>query len=172
MIRIQNKGAKIKQYSSSSSKGTNLFEPNTISDEMIRPDMINFRVMNKLVLGFDAIVGSVAQVAADVASHTSLQTAIADITVSRILVLTGSFTETISVNREVYIEGRGRSSVVNGTWTYTSSADYAKTKNIKINGAVTFNAGADGIYHIESYVSTGSVVTDNGSGNEIQIIEE
>jgi hypothetical protein len=121
----------------------------------------------------DIIVGPQAYVDGGYATHTTVQGAIDSASSGqKITVLEGTYTETITINKKVMIEGKGHGSFINGTVTFGSGADYSLIKWVKIGGNITLNAGADGIFVRECWTSTGVTVTDSGSGNSILVIEE
>lgn len=122
---------------------------------------------------YEIVVGSAAQVLEGTADYSSLQSAINAATAGqKIIMLQGTISENISVDRKVFIEGKGHSSVISGTWTFTSAADFSLVKWLRVTSSITFNAGADGIFMTECWQATGQTITDNGTGNEIAIIQE
>lgn len=128
---------------------------------------------DKILAIYPIIVGSAAQVTSGVASYSSVQSAInAAAAGQKILVLPGTYTENVSVGKEIVLEGSGRNSVINGTLTFTSTSDYSMSNKLKVTGNVTFDAGADGIFFSHMFLGSASTVTDNGSANYILYIKE
>jgi hypothetical protein len=126
-----------------------------------------------LTAAYDAIVGSSAQLLDGKATHSSINSAISSVpSGGKIYVLRGTFTENVSVNKEVMIEGMGRGTVIDGTLTLTSSSDYALVRALKVTGNITLDSGSTGIFLRDCWVASGSTVTDNGSGNSVLVIQE
>jgi len=117
----------------------------------------------------DAVVGTSEQVSAGFATYTSLQTAIDFLsTGGRILILT-SITENITWNNSnIAVEGKGRSTEINGSINIVGNGNYLKLvrclDNVTLNGDINFFS--------ESWVAPTYTVTDNGTGNYYNIIEE
>lgn len=122
---------------------------------------------------YDIIVGSAADVASGVAQFTSIQAAInAVITGGKILVLNGSYVENLSIGKKLTLEGKGHSTEINGTVTFTSSGDYCTMKQFRILDNLTFDSGADANYLNEVWFAAGKTVIDSGTGNSAVWIEE
>jgi hypothetical protein len=120
------------------------------------------------------VVGSAAQVTAGLAQYSSIQSAItASSPNTKILVLAGTYSENISVNKAgLLIEGQGYGSVINGTMTLTSSAQSCNVKCFKVTNNITFDLGSSNNFMQECWQTTGYSVTDNGSTNVVSIIQE
>lgn len=120
---------------------------------------------------YNAVVGSAAQVIAGVATHSSITAAIAAVaTGESILVLPGTFTENVTVNKKVYLTGLGHGSVLNGTLTF--SIDFSSFKLMRVADNVVFSIGADGNILNDCWLAATKTVTDNGTGNLVQLIQE
>lgn len=122
---------------------------------------------------YEIIVGSAAQVTAGTANYSDIQSAINAATAGqRIVVLQGTYSGNISVDRKLFIEGRGHTTVISGTLTFTSTSDFSLVKNLRVTSTITFNSGADGIFMTDCWQATAQTITDNGSGNQIVVIQE
>src|SRR5271166_3462934 len=65
---------------------------------------------------WDAVVGSGAQVNAGLATHSSLNAAITFVVSGGAnLLLRGTVTENVIITKEVFVQGQGRESIINGT---------------------------------------------------------
>ena len=121
----------------------------------------------------EAVVSSVASdIAIGRATHSTISSAITAVTSvgGKIVVLAGTYVENLTVPADVYIEGKGHKTVVNGTITFTST--YALVRCLKSN-SVTFNGGTDGNRMTDCWVSSGSTVTNSGgAGNHWDISGE
>jgi hypothetical protein len=125
----------------------------------------------KLLAMYTAIVGSSSQVAIGAATHTSITSAIADISAGQsILVLAGTYTENVTMNKACVIEGQGNASVISGNLIVT--ADYCKFSKMRVTGNVTTNAGAD--YNDLSifWTANSTIITNNGASNIIIAIQD
>jgi hypothetical protein len=128
--------------------------------------------LSKIAAMYDAIVGTSAQVAAGVATHSTLAAAIASVPAGgKILLLKGTLTENVIINQNVAIEGQGYGTVVNGTFTMNAGANYSTIKNLKFGGNITLNA--TGCYIQECFKAVAATLTEAASAiNAKQIIEE
>ena len=91
---------------------------------------------------YAAIVSSPAS---SISTHTTISSAITAVSAgSRILVQQGTYTETVTINKQLYIEGAGYMTVISGNVSVTSASDFSKVENFKITGTVTLNVGAEG----------------------------
>ncbi|NBO99743.1 MAG: hypothetical protein EBU90_06405 [Proteobacteria bacterium] len=126
-------------------------------------------VANRILSLYDAVVGSSVQVSTGAASHSSLTSALANISVGgKILILKGSYSENVTVDKKCYIEGQGHSSIITGTFTVSTDADYSTILNLRFHGDLIVQS--DGTFVRECFQSTGSI-TDGGSGNSILVVQ-
>jgi hypothetical protein len=140
-----------------------------------RQGVVDTSTMNatKIAAMADLIVGSAAQVAAGQASHSSLQAAHDAMTgAGRILMLVCTIAENVTWTKtNIMLEGKGRGSVLNGNLTVNNGAVGNLFRAFKVNN-VTFNAGADGNFLSDAWIAAGFSVTDNGTGNQTNYIQE
>jgi len=123
--------------------------------------------------GSDIVVGSVGQVTSGVADFSSLQGAVnAASAGQKILVLNGTYTENVTMDKKLAIEGQGHSTVIDGNLTINSNSDFSLIRSLKISGNLTISSGANGIFIKECWVASSSTVSDSGSGNSLTIIQE
>lgn len=114
---------------------------------------------------YDAIVGDVSAVGAGLAQYTSVQSAINALSDGqRLLILPGTYTEAISLNKRLFIDGQGYDSFVDGTITCGTSCDYSQLRSLRF-GTLTFAAGANGNILLGCFFTTAP--TDSGTGNAI-----
>lgn len=118
---------------------------------------------------YDAIVGNAADVLAGRATHSSITSAIAAVSSGQcIRVLARSFTENITLSKNVAIEGSGYGSVLNGTFTFATSSDYSYVTALYINGAsIDINSGVSGVNISNIWSPSTCVITDSGTGSYI-----
>lgn len=122
---------------------------------------------------YDAVIGTAGQVASGIATHSTFAAAIAALSAGdSIFVLDGTYTENVSVSKKLTIEGSGHSSNINGTLTFTSSSDNSLVMGVRVADNITFDSGADQIFLINSFLATAKTVTDNGTANYIEMIQE
>lgn len=118
---------------------------------------------------FPLVLGSSAQVTAQVASHSTWASIISAASDGDyILVLVGSWTESVSISKRLCIVGQGSGSVINGTLTFTNAADQSIVKQLKVNDNITLNSGADNIIFTDFIQATGKTAIDSGLNNFIQ----
>lgn len=129
---------------------------------------------NPLATQYNRIVGSAAQVTAGTAQYSTLAAAIAAASAGdRILILPGyATTENVTVDKKLLITGLGHTSIITGTVTFTSAADFSSLQAVKVTDHITLNSGADGIFIDKIWFATGKTFTDNGSGNLLFAIQE
>jgi len=83
---------------------------------------------------------------AGVGTHTTIGDAITAASDGQsIYILEGTYTETVSISKRLFITGSGFGSIIDGTVTFTSASDNSQLKNVKVTGDITLNAGADGV---------------------------
>lgn len=122
---------------------------------------------------WDFIVGSSAQVSAGVASHTSLTAAIAAASAGNtIKVLEGTFTESPTVNLQLYIEGAGYGSFISGTITFATSSDRSHMSNMRTSSTVVINSGVQLVKCDGIWLASGQTFTDNGTGSFVEGFQE
>lgn len=123
---------------------------------------------------FNRIVGSAAQVTAGTAQYSTIASAITAASAGdRVLILPAySGTENVTVSKKLFISGLGHTSVITGTVTFSSAADYSKLTNVKVTDTITLDSGADGIYVTDIWLASGKTFTNNGSGNYLMAIQE
>ena len=110
--------------------------------------------LSKLNTLEEIIVGTGAQVSAGLATHSSIQTAInSAVPGQRIAVLRGTFTESLTIDREVHIYGRGRGTQIVGTITVSSSGGGASIKNCRISGNTTINSLAKNVVVSDNWIA-------------------
>jgi len=118
-------------------------------------------------------VGSAADVLAGAAGYSSFASAqTAASNGDRITFLRGTHTANITVSKQLKIDGLGHGSIISGTVTFTSSADYSSLKDVKVTDDITLNSGADGIVVRDIWLANGKTFIDNGTGNLLEAIEE
>lgn len=118
---------------------------------------------------YDEVVGSAGQVTSGAASQTSINTAIGAVSANgTILILRGTYTENVSVNKTVLIQGQGFGSVIDGTLTFTSASDESLVQAVKVNDNITFDSGASENQLVTFWQATNKTITDNGTGTYVQ----
>jgi hypothetical protein len=100
---------------------TDLTGMNSAIEVVLREGIVDLSVSNasRFTALYDAVVGSAAQVASNIATHTSINQAIIDsVAGSFIKVLKGSFDAGgVSVTKNVTIDGQGYGTVISGAFT-------------------------------------------------------
>lgn len=105
---------------------------------------------------WDIVIGSAAEVTSGAATHSTWSAAIAAATAGdNVLVLSGSWTETISISKRLNISGAGYDSVMDGTVTFTSGAVGSRLTNVRVTDDITLNAGANNVIVNSIYLLDG-----------------
>jgi hypothetical protein len=118
---------------------------------------------------YDAVVGSSAQVATGAATHSTIAAAISAVSAGgNILILKGTYTENVTIAKELMITGQGRSTVISGTLAFTAAG--ALVKAIKVTGNISFSAPSSSNIMNDSWQTNASTVTDSGTDNSYLIV--
>ncbi len=95
---------------------------------------------------YNRIVGSASQVSSGLATDSTIVGAIAAASSgNNILILAGTFTETVVCAKQLVIEGSGYSSRLNGSWTFSTGASYSSLSSIRVGGNITINSAVVGL---------------------------
>lgn len=157
--------------------GLTVARPQQGSSKVMLPEKSIVYSMMNVPIGvgmYNYIVGTSAQVTANIASHSDLSTVLGLATDgTTILILSGyTYTGNVTVSKQVTIHGQGRKSIIDGNIIFASGSSYSIANQLKVIGNVTFNSGANGIFFRENFVLSSSVVTDSGTANsKLYIIE-
>lgn len=113
---------------------------------------------------YDILVGSTAQVLAGTADFSTISGAVsAALTGQKILVLQGTYAENVNITKNVCIEGKGYSTVLSGTLTF--SATGATVKAMRLQGNVTFITASQSNILSDSWLGASFSVADTGLSN-------
>lgn len=114
---------------------------------------------------YDAIVD-----AASGGTHTTIQAAINAVSSGdRILIVPATYTETITHNKTLVIDGKSHGVIIDGTYTITTE-DFSAISLVKFNDDVTINTDKNFLFRC--WIASGKTITDNGTDNAIIAIEE
>lgn len=131
----------------------------------------SFYIQNRVSALYDAVIGSSLQVNTGAATHTTFASALSSIPVGgKILVLRGTYSESVTLNNKYMIEGQGSSTTVTGNFTLDSGSDYSIVKYLRFDGNLTLNS--NGNFVRECFQSTGKTITDSGTSNSILVVQE
>lgn len=120
---------------------------------------------------YDAVAGSSAQVTSGMATHASIGAALTAAGVDGIVkVLRGTFTENVTISSRQRLIGMGVTSTISGDLSLVG-VDKAYVSGVNVTGNVTLDSATTESMVIESYCALSSAVTDNGSGNYIQLTQ-
>lgn len=120
---------------------------------------------------YDAVVGSTAQVTSGMATHNSIGSALTAVGVDGIVkVLRGTFVENVTISQRQRLIGMGVDTQVTGNLSIVA-VDKAYVVGMNFSGNMTLDSATTESMIIESYVASNSVITDNGSGNYIQLTQ-
>lgn len=137
---------------------------------------LSFTQTNKLTGLYDAIVGSAAQVSSGAATHSSLQAAHdAVVAGSNILVLNNvTLSGNTTLSKRLMVIGKGPGSNLTGNLTITSGALGSNIKDLRIEGNITFNSGADKCFMVGCFQANGYSFSNDPANldNVIEVIVE
>lgn len=119
---------------------------------------------------YDVILGSAAQVSAGVATHSTWAGAIVACPAGgSMFVLRGSITENVTLAKNIRIVGQGYASVLNGTFTMATGADFSTIMNLKFGGNVSI--ASNGSFVRDCFIAVAATLTDTGSGNSKLLVQ-
>lgn len=120
---------------------------------------------------YDCVVGTSSQVTAGHATHSTIASAITDCPANgTVFLLRGAWTENVTISASINLLGSGYASSVTGNLSIVATDD-AVVSGIRFSGNVTLDSTSDGNLVVECFVSNTSVITDNGTGNYIQLTQ-
>jgi hypothetical protein len=120
-------------------------------------------------------VGSSLQVTNGAATHTKIQDAHDFVSSGgNILVLEGTTadTATVTISKTIRITGQGHNSVLNHALVLATGSSFGAIDLLKIGGNITLQAGTNGNFLTRCWMQTGSLLSDLGTGNYVNVIEE
>jgi hypothetical protein len=146
------------------------FMPTAISLEVrIRQGTIDTSTANgyKLASYWDAVVGSVADVATGAATHALISSAITVAPAGGKILILNSYVgvESVLVNKKLLIFGQGQGTVITGNWTFSNTSVQSIAKYLMITGNITFDASAVDNVMNDCWQTEASTVTDSGTDN-------
>lgn len=130
-------------------------------------------IANRVLALNNVIVGTTGQVNSGIATHTSIQAAHDFVSSGdKITVLEGSFSGDVNISKTVTIIGEGHGSVISGNLFLNSGAIFCAVELLKVTGNISLAVGANGNFVTRCWLATGSTLSDLGSGNYTNVIEE
>lgn len=130
-------------------------------------------IANRVLALNGIIVGSVGQINAGIATHSSVQAAHDYASAGmNILVLQGTFTGDVNISKTVTIIGEGHGSVISGNLFFNAGASFCAVELLKVTGNISLLAASNGNFVTRCWISTGSTLSDLGSGNYTNVVEE
>ncbi len=122
---------------------------------------------------WDIVIGSAAQVTSGAATHSTWASAIsAASSGNTIRILEGSWTESPSISKQLYIEGSGYGSLLTGTITFTSGSLRSRLTGIRTTQSIVLNSGSNLNAVDNVWLASGKTFTDSGTGNLLQGFQE
>lgn len=89
-----------------------------------------------------------------------------------ILVMKGTYSENVTLNKQLYIHGQGKASIVAGTWTNQSGCVQSTIRDMRITDNMTFNTGSNGNFVDGVFFASGKTFLNSGTGNLLTAIQE
>lgn len=118
---------------------------------------------------YDIVIGSAAEVTSGRATHSTWAAGIAAAVAGQVVRgLAGTWVENVTVTKQLKIEGSGYGTYINGTLTCDSASDNSDIQSLRVNGDITLNTGADGIFISKVYLPSANTFVDNGVGNLLE----
>lgn len=122
----------------------------------------------------DAVVGNPTDVTNAVATHSTLSGAITAAPTGGLILVLKSYAPPaaapVTIAKKVTIRGQGHATDITQTGdSVTIASDYVELESVRFGGDLILNN--DGAM-VRGWQSTGQVVTDNGTGNSIDLVQE
>lgn len=106
-------------------------------------------------------------------TYTTIGAAITAATAGQsICIQTGTYAESVTVNKQLTITGSGRGVDITGSLTITNAADYSLIEKVKVDSGITIDSGAVSVQLLSFWSASGQTITDNGTTSFIQGIQE
>ena len=137
----------------------------------ILTDGINWKINNKKVSNVQYVIGSAAEVSIGYADYSSIATALTAHPSNASFLISSNYigAETATITgTNITIQGQGGISSIGGI---VCSSNYSMIKNLKITGNATLDSASSACNFSDCWVSSTSVVTDNGANNFVQVIQ-
>lgn len=113
-------------------------------------------------IGF--VVGNASDVTNGDAQYSTIAAAIAAASAGeRITLLDRTFTENLTITKQIHLVGKGRNSIIDGTVQFSSGSEYSSAERLKFNDDVTIDNTVIGIQITNSWIVNAADVTDNNS---------
>lgn len=120
---------------------------------------------------YDVVVGSGAQVLSGVATYSSINAAIqASSAGANILVLNGTYSEAVIIDRQVTLCGKGFSTIISGSLTFSGAAANAEVDRFQLIGNLSFSSGSIGNYVNTCWGNAGGTTSDLGTDNTYEMV--
>ena len=89
-----------------------------------------------------------------------------------IYIQTGTYTENVTINKQLNIVGSGRGAVIAGFFKITTGGDFAWMSMMKVMQGITIDTGVTGAQVVDFWSAPSQVVTDNGTGSYLRGMQE
>lgn len=105
--------------------------------------------------------------------YTTIGAAVAAATTGQsIFIAAGTYVENVTLGKNLSIFGAGYLTVISGSLTFASGSNDSLVQSLKVTGGITINSGVSEIQLVTFWSGTGATVTNNGTGNYIQGMQE
>jgi pectin methylesterase-like acyl-CoA thioesterase len=106
-------------------------------------------------------------------TYTTISAAITAATAGQsIFIQTGTYTENVVINKQLNITGSGRGVVINGSLEFATGSNDSLVQMVKVASGITIDAGVSEIQLVSFWNASGQTITDNGTGDYIQGMQE
>ena len=89
-----------------------------------------------------------------------------------ICIQTGTYAESVTVNKQLTITGSGRGVDITGSLTVATGGDYSLIERVKVDSGITIDSGVVSAQILSFWSASGQTVTDNGTSSFVQGIQE
>lgn len=121
---------------------------------------------------YKAILGSVGQVTANLATHSSWATMLAAVAAGDcVRILPGTWVEDVVIDKQLQIEGSGYGSYIDGALDF-QAVEHCTVEGLRVNDDITLDEDSNGNIVKNMFLPSGKSFIDNGEGNLLEGIQE
>jgi len=135
-----------------------------------RPGQSNALALQKYNAEYAAVIGSVQQVGAGLATFSDPQAALNSVPAgSQVLWLSGIYTENVSMVSGVKVKCQGYGVQLIGNLTYPSGCSNSDTGSLRVTGNITLQSGSVGNF-LRAWMDATYTFSDVGTNNDPVVI--
>ena len=136
-------------------------DANTLHIQVYRPSLVS-EVTSNIPDALGIVVGNAADVTAADAHYSTIAEAILNSPAGgRITLLPRTFTENLTLTKELHFFGNGALSEINGTIQFSSGSERSSFEKVKFGGNITVDNGVTKLILTNGWIDNAATLTDN-----------